>query len=261
MSLGSNYNNNQKKNSVYDPTVYSPYRMNNAESKVDATCITFSYWRNLLRIGIAPKKDTGNDEVRFDIDNAIYIYLSHSKARIFADILKKFLAEPDKYDNSGVPSRDNIITISTGKAYNSISPVIAIKKVDSEGHVVSDYAYQTKNDYYFGIRDYDHQSGSFTKDTASYDTMEIEMLITLLEEYYKAMTSAIAYSVLDNFKFEHNRMTTRIDKIAEKLGVEVNSGNGSKSNYSSTSYFTNNSGNSNSGSGSNYTQATMDDIE
>ena len=69
------FNNNQKKNSVYDPTVYSPYRMNNAESKVDATCITFSYWRNLLRIGIAPKKDTGNDEVRFDTDNAIYILL------------------------------------------------------------------------------------------------------------------------------------------------------------------------------------------
>lgn len=259
MSLGNNYNNNQKKNSVYDPTVYSPYRMNNAESKVDPTCLTFSYWRNLLRIGIAPKKDTGNDEVRFDTENAIYIYLSHTKARIFADILRKFLDNPEAYDNSGVPSGDNIITISTGKQYNSISPVITIKKVDAEGHVVSDYVYQIKSDYYFAIRDYEPETGNFNKVTADYDNMEIEQMITLLEEYYKAMTSAVSYSVLDTFKYEHNRITNRIDKIAEKLGVEVNSG-GSKSNYSSTSYF-NNSGNSNSGSGANYSQATMDDIE
>lgn len=261
MSLGSNYNN-EKKSNVFDPMVYTPYRMNNAESMVDKTCITFSYWKNVLKITIAPKKDTGNDETVFDMDNGISIYLSHSKARILADVMRKFLADPEKWDNSGVPAGQGLITISRGKEFNSQHPLMIIRKIDQSGNVISSFAYEFKTNYFFAVNNY-QENGSFNKIFDTYNTLEIEQMITLLEEYYKAMTCATAYSVVDQMKFAENRVSTKLGKIAEKLGVELGgSGNGSRS-YNN-SYFNNNGTtqpSSDSSNGGGYTHATLDDIE
>lgn len=258
MSLGNSYNNNQNRNTVYDPTVYSPYRMNNAESKVDSTCITYSYWRNSLKIGIAPKKNTGNDQATFDMENAIYIYLNHTKARIFADIMKRFKENPEVYTNSGVHSGKGIITVSNGKEYNSDTPVISIRSVDPDtGKVNSEYVYQFKTDYHFAIKGYNAESGDFERMISEYSDLEMDQLITLLEEYYKAMTYAIAYTVLDSFKYEHDRQSKKIDKIAEKLGIDLSSGKGS---YNSTSYFANNGKQNSSSGGATYESATLEDI-
>lgn len=260
MSLGNSYNNNQK-NTVYDPNVYSPYRMNNAESTVDKTCITFTFWKNILRITIAPKKDTGNDETVFDLENGISIYLNHTKARIFADMIKRFMQDPETYDNSGVPSGQGLITISTGKEYNSPSPLIVIRKIDEAGTVLSSFAYQFKNDYYFAINNYS-EGGQFTKLTNEFASLEIEQLVTLLEEYYKAMTCATAYTVLDQMKFENNRTSTKLNAIAAKLGVELPGGKGrSGGNYSSTSFFSKSPEATDASTAPGYTSASLDDIE
>ena len=92
MALGSTYNNNQgmNKSGVPELTVYSNYRMNNAESKIDATCMTFRFWKSNLCIGIFPRKNTGNDEIAFDMDNGITIYLSQTKSRFLKHELELF---------------------------------------------------------------------------------------------------------------------------------------------------------------------------
>lgn len=257
MSLGSNANNDQKKN--YNPSVYSPYRMNNAESTVDKTCMTFTYWNNILRITIAPRKDTGNSDVQFDLDNGISIYLSHTKARILADVMRKFLSDPEKYDNSGIPSGAGFITISRGKEFNSPNPLMIIRKINEDGSVASSFAYEFKGDYFFAVHNYS-EKGTFDKDFESYRTLEIEQMITLLEEYYKAMTCATAYTVIDQSKYDQARVTGRLNKIAEKLGVEFGSGS-SRGGYSSTSYFNSNSGSDTSSASGGYTPASLDDIE
>ena len=90
--------------------------------------------------------------------------------------------------------------------------------------------------------------------------------MTLLEEFYKAQTKATAYSVLDAFKYDQYRMSMKINRIGEKLGLDMNvSSNGSAPRSSSTSYFSRNYGaSSSSGSsesyGSGYTSATLDDL-
>ena len=270
MSLGNTYDNN-KKNTVYDPSVYSPYKMNNSESTVDQTCLSFTFWNNSLKVSISPKKNTtGNDgQVLFDYDNGISIYLSHHKARIFAEEIKKFISDPVKYDNSGVTSGQGLITVSRGVEFNSPAPLIIIRRIDENGTIMSSFAYQIKHEYYFAVRNY-NENGEFTKDLETYSNLELLQIVTLLEEFYKATTCATAYTVIDQLKYEHNPQRGILNSIANKLGVEYggvsNSGNGRR--YNSTSYFNNASGNSGNNYSSNdpssttgYTQTTLDDID
>lgn len=266
MSLGNTYNNNaNQKNDKYSPTIYSPYRMNNSESTVDKTCITYTFWNNMLKIGIFPKKNTGGDEVAFDMENGIAIYLNHTKARMFAEILRKFREDPEHFSNSGVPSGQGAIIISTADQFNPSCdpvPVLAIYKLDQDGNITTSFAYEFKHDYHYALTNFNPKGSTFDSDYESYSTLEIDQLITLLEEYYKATTCATAYTVVDNMKYDVSRMTTRLNKIAEKLGVELggNGGGGNNRSYGNNSYFNRNS-KENSAPATSYRQATLDDID
>lgn len=267
MSLGNTYNNPSNttagQQKVFDPTVYSAYRMNNAESSIDPTCLTFRYWKNNLCIGIFPRKNTGNDEVQFDMDNGITIYLSHTKARILAEEIKKYLQNPVAYNGVGVPSGQAAISISNGAEYGKNADVLTIRKVNDNGEVVSAFAYEFKRDYHFSIRGY--TGGNFDKVYDDYQKLEIEQLVTLLEEYCKAATNAIAFTIMDQRKFATARTESKIDSIAAALGVETNRSSSGQRRYNNNSYFNgNNNGSSNNSSYSSgvaYGSASIEDIE
>lgn len=268
MSLGSTYNNNQNNRSNFpDLCVYSNYRMNNAESNIDATCMTSRFWKSNLCLSIFPRKNTGNDEVAFDMDNGITIYLTHSKARILANELKLFLSDPVTYNGVGTSSGAAAVTISNGVEYGKNTPVLTIRKVDESGNVISSFAYEFKTNYYFGIRNYDGKNFDSAYD--EYRNMEIEQLITLLEEFVKASTNAIAFTVMEQRKYSDTRINNKIDAIAQKLGVEIKSGNGGGQRPYAKSYFSNNSGVGGTNTGSSYPSssnvsygaATIDDLE
>lgn len=264
MSLGNTYNNNQN-SKTSNLSVYSAYRMNNAESKIDATCITFRFWAGNLCISIFPRKNTGNDEVLFDMDNGITIYMSHTKARIFKHEVEIFLSDPVKYNSVGVPSGQAVITISNGAEYGKDNPVITIRKINSDtGEVIASFAYEFKRDYHFSIRNYNDRDRTFESCYEDYQNIEIEQLITLLDEYIKASTNAIAFTVVDQQKYSLSRMEDKINAIAANLGVELPNKGGNKRRYNGNTFF-NNSNSSNSGGGYssniNYGSATIDDLE
>lgn len=263
MSLGNTYDNNKRQNQIIEPTVYSAYKMNNAEGDVDKTCISFNYWNNSLKIMISPRKDTLGSEgqPQFDYDNGISIYLNHTKARILAEEIKLFLEDPVTYDNCGVPSGQGLITVSRGVEYNSPSPLIFIRKIDEQGKVISSFAYQTKGDYFFAVRGY-KEDGTFTKEMDSYKDLEIRQFVTILEEFYKSMTYAVSYSVINQLKVEHFHQREWRNAVSAKLGIETYNGGGSSRNYSSSSYFSNSSGTKPNTSGSyQTTRGTLDDID
>ena len=136
-----NYNNNQKKQGPYDPTVYSPYKFNNARSAVDQTQLSCQFWNNSLRIMIAPKNSASpEDQPTFDTKNSISVYLNHVMARMLADVLKKFLADPEAYDNAGVVAGSSSISFSTGKDCSSKFPLIIIRKVDEQVNITASFA-------------------------------------------------------------------------------------------------------------------------
>ena len=263
MSLGNTYNNNQGSKNDSSITVYSNYRMNNAESLIDQTCLTFRFWRQNLCIGIFPRKQTGSDEVAFDMDNGITIYLSHTKARILKNELENFLRDPIAYNGSGVPSGQAAITISNGLEYGKNTPVLTIRKVDGEtGNILSAFAYEFKSNFHYSIRHYDGKN--FDTEYEDYKNIEIQQMITVLEEYIKASTNAIAFTVRDQSKFTDNRTFNTLNAIAEKLGVELRSGSNGAKRFNNSSYFNSNS-NNNSGYSSPsavaYGTATIDDLE
>ena len=264
MSLGSTYNNNQNRSNVPEVSIYSNYRMNNAESQIDATCLTYRFWKSNLCIGIFPRKNTGNDEISFDMDNGITIYLSHTKARMLANELRRFLQDPVMYNSVGVPSGSAAITISNGVEYGKNTPVLTIRKVDGDGNVTASFAYEFKTNYYYSIRNYDGKNFDAAYD--DYQNLEIEQMITVLEEYIKASTNAIAFTVMDQRKYGVTLMENKIDAIANKLGVEIRSGNGGQRQYNNKSYFNSNSGGNSgnnypSSSNVSYGSATIDDLE
>lgn len=256
MSLGdfsnnSNYNNNKKQ---YQPKVYSQYKMSNAESTVDATALSTSFWNSMLVLSISPKKDTKDGSIAFDHENAATIYLSHTKARLLYNEICIFLENPEQYLNVGVSSGSGLITISNGKEYGVNCPLLIISKVNPETGVIdSSYAYQFRQDYHYSIRNFDKNTSDFDK--VYHNNLEIEQLKTLLMSYYEAMTGAMAYSVIDNMKYDISRINTKLDSCAEKLGVEYKGrGNGNSNNRTGGSIF-------DKSEGRGFSNSTLDDIE
>lgn len=254
-----NYSNNKDANKPFDPVTFSAYRMNNGESSVDKTCISMSLWKQMLRIGIFPRKEN-TDEMVFDMDAGIMVYLNHSKAKIFANELRNFLRDPALYNGAGVPSGTGIITVSNGSEFGSKNPVIVIRKLDEIGNVTSMIAYEIKSDFYYAIRGYDGGK-DFTKDTETYRNLEIEEMILMCEEYCKAMTYAVAHTVRDNMRYDVDRIKNNLSSIAEKLGVETNRTSSRGSSYNSSTNFFNNAGSNGYSSSESYTPATLDDID
>ena len=253
------YNNNQQQNTSKTPdmSVYSGYRMNNAESEIDATCLTFRYWKNSLCISINPKKNTNNGEVAFDMDNGITIYLSHTKARILKNEINLFLQDPVSYNGVGVPSGQSVVTISNGSEYGKNNPVLTIRKLGEGGIVVSSFAYEFKRNYHYSIRNY-IGSSDFDSVYDDYQNIEIEQMVTVLDEYIKAATNAIAFTVMDQRKYSASRVENTINSIASALNVEVKSNSSSGKRFNSSSYFNNSSSETSNVS---YGAATMDDLD
>lgn len=260
MSIGNTYNNNQANNNKQNNLTVYGYRLNNAESKIDATCMSFRYWKSNLIVSIFPRKNTGNDEVSFDMDNGISIYLSHTKARILKNEFERFLADPVSFNSVGVPSGQAVITISNGVEYGKNTPVVTIRKISETGEVLSSFAYEFKQDYHFSIRNFDGKN--FDKVFDDYQTIEIEQFITVLDEYIKAATYAVSFTVMDQRQYSATRMENKIDAIAANLGVEMPKAGSGQRRYSNSSYFNNNSNANNSNDNSvSYGSATIDDLE
>lgn len=252
MALGDVANNNSQKGK-YQPQVFSGYGFNNSESNVDKTKLSCSFWNKMLKLSIVPLKGVNPSGIpEWDEDNAISMYLTHVKARILHDEIELFMRDREAYNNLGVPSGAGLVSISSGKELGTSNPCLIIRKLNPEtGGIESSYAYEFKQDYHYSIRNFDESTSDFDK--IYHNDTELEQLKTLLKSYYEAMTGAVAYSVIDNMKYDMSRINTKITSIAEKLGVEYSS-QGGGSRKSSSSIFNNKEGR-------NFTTSTIDDIE
>lgn len=257
MALGNSYEDNNEKK-FYEPTVYSDYRMSNTEG-VDPSALSFSFYRGMLKIAISPKKNT--EKIAFDHENNICVYLTHTKARMLAEEIKTLIANPNTMNNVGVTTGDGLISFSDGKELGINGYCLIIRKIDEQtGVATSSYAYEFKSDYHYSIRNFNDKSKNGTIfDKYFYNDLEVYQFITILEEYYKSATGAIAYSVIDQSKYNNSRMDTKIGLIAEKLGVEFKSA-GSRSVGNRNSFFNNNGVGNGMNKPTTFRQSTIDDL-
>ena len=217
--------------SKFSPTVYG-YSFSNAESVVDKSNINFSMWKTTIKVSISPLIDTGTNEWRVDRKNSISAYLIPAKALMFADILKKFKEDPEKYNNWGVASGSAYISVINPKSVKSDADgfaIINIRRISSEGVVEASYSYEVKaGNTYNAVIGFDEKKGTFSQDFDAYASTELDLIITQLEQYACAMTNTQAFAVVNN-QYDY------LDKIAQKVGADF-SGGYSKT-YSNQSYF------------------------
>lgn len=215
----------------WSPSVYG-FSLYNPSSKIDKTSIGFSMWKTTMKISITPAIESAGDELpKYDFKNAVNIFLTPLKAYRFAQILKNFKINPDKYNTFGIPTPLSIITVEKAESFGHPDggPVISIRRVDENGNVELAYSYECNKDALASIVGFNPSSPkSFTQDTELSQDSEIDCIITQLEQYYYAMTNAQSFAVL-------NQMFPYLDKIATKIGVDL-----SGYNKRSTSGFFNN---------------------
>ena len=248
---GTNFNvgsNNQQQNR--GRTTYTPIKYINPESNVDKTRISFEYWNSTLKIKITNRKDTGNNDIVFDDTDSAVIFLTPDKARIFANVIKNFLKDPIKYNNSGVNTTKGVVTLNNGAQHGTTNPCLIIRQIDqTDGTVQKTYAYEFKTDYHYAITNLDASDTEirgFDKDFESYRNLEIEQILCMLENFINASTYAYAAAAGKANEYRENTMNNKIDAIMNKLGVEY-TGRSQKSNYGGGSFFDNNGRNNNKG--------------
>lgn len=240
MALGdSNYKNNQDK--MYRPTVYGMAFANTSETAIDQSLLSFSMWKNTIKISIASKlnSNSSKDYVQWDRDNAGCIYLTPVRASMFADILEKFIEEPSKYTGYGIASGKALISVSDGSDGGKPGHwCIIIRLVnESTGKCEKVYGYEIKKNYE-AIYGYDN-TGNFKTDTDIFMEKEIRMIIYQLRDYSRAANNAYAFTVLDSFSWVNDHTRSALAKIAGACGVDL--GAKGTSSGSSKSYFGNQS--------------------
>lgn len=235
----NNSNNQNGGNNTFSPSTRSSFRFFNSTSKVDNTCLNFTYWSSLLKITMNPIIVQEGSANKVDTNNHIDIYLSPSKAQMFLHCIQQFRANPDAYTNIGVPTNKGVIYIANGeKMYNVKGTFIVINLIGADGSKEGEAAYEINTTDVYGIVNYVN-SNDFEKYTDYSSSIELDMIETLLKSFVEAYTSAMASSVLEANKANDNRTFNFIKDAREKLGIK--SENSSSKFNSKSSWYNNNS--------------------
>lgn len=252
MALGQGlFNRNGNSNQKKSINVYSNYRMTNSKdvSNYGGSSIGFTFWQGTLKIGIAPlKMVSGQDYPMPDRDREVSAYLKHTKARILAKEIRRFLN--GEQTSVGITTGANtFITVSDGSDFNLEQPVICIRKLNKDlSALEEEILFICRNDLHFSVHNFDKATFDGDKDFDTYKNMDLEDFVLVLEEYARSMTNATAYSVHETAQYVNSNMNASIEAIAEKLGVNSNAG--------TSSSFGSGSSNSNS----EFKRASLDDM-
>ena len=135
-----------------------------------------------------------------------------------------------------------LLSVSNGQEFGTDRYCIVIRSIDDNtGKPISTYVYETQPNTDI-IRSYNEQDvTSFVKST--YHDIELDQIKSILEEYYKAATGAIAANVAYSLKYDIMKTRKNLGAIAQKLGVDTNANYGSSNRYSNSSYFNRDTGN------------------
>lgn len=215
----SNVSNQGNKNGSVERNYYSRFKIKDDDTK-NTLSVSFRS-TGLLVLEINQLVDG------FKYDSLTSIFISQYKAQIYANEIKKFLellkAGKVKDNNGfgiivGLPGKETFSNIyqANGNVY------LAIGKLDENEKVTSLHSIKLNTiDYYTALEVED--VNNVTKETVSlvsYSYLEIEQLISLLEDFARSMTGAFAYAQADLTRYDHARILGKMDPIYDKLGIE-----------------------------------------
>lgn len=217
MALGDN--TNQNNNKIEAREAYSRVRFYNPNSSVDPCSFQINYLFGMMVGVFAPKTpDSQPESARYDYKNAGKIFINHMDALVLMHEVDLFLQDPMAYNNVGcVNNSGSLLSISNGVEFGITSPCLVLRKLDENGDIVYTYVYEFIGNRY-SIRNFDADSKEYDK--VYYALAELQMFRIALEEYVKASTNAMAYSMNDLNRYADNNNYERIQQIHDKLGIE-----------------------------------------
>lgn len=226
MANTKTYNNNDR-----GPvnTTYSNISFSNPESSINQSKLSISYFNKVMKVSIALRNNAGSNDgfATYDMENAISVYVSNTKAYILYKMIEKLKNDPDVH-NVGIDLKNGLLKISDGSEYGTKNYCIAIMYTDDIGNV-SEIVYETKMDVHTGIYNYDQ--GQFS--SVAIPDLELETFAMTLFEYYKASSYAIAATVMEANMYKREYHMDLVKQIAEKVGVSIRKGGNGYSNNSS----------------------------
>ena len=259
MALGDTYSNNTA-DEPRKPEIYSAYSMSNKDGLVDPSMLSIRFWNGMMKLSIFPKLPNPTTEHVWNKDDGMTLYLNHTKARELAIGIDMVMdtknAKKPIHSYGVITGKDGLVCFSDGKEIGIDSPCLIFRKIDQEnGNVISSYIYEFRVDYHYAVINFNPKDASY--DRITLDSIEVEQFKDILKSYYNAMTSAIAYSVVNTSQFRY--LTDKVDKIGESVGISSDKPNYAKK--GGTSYFNKSDGSGFKQSSVGLRSATIDEIE
>lgn len=238
MALGNagNYNNNSGSGkALFEKTYYSRVRFRNPDSKLQ---LGFQFQKGMLIIDIAKPKNEGS----FEMESAAQIYITHTKSMLLLDRIKEF----EDYITSGGKNPDvgfgvnagmgETVTVLLLHVTENNEKAVMICKVDQSGNFTSKVDFVFPNDYQYSLKYNSVNDRKVEKEyIADVEWNEFKQGII---EFSKSANGATAYSTIDMYRFDTQRILNKMNPIYEKLGIELRGGyNGNRN--SGNNYFSN----------------------
>ena len=238
MALGdaSNFNNGNNKRT--EDSYYSRLVISNPNGKF----LKFKFWAGKLAMSIA---EVDSSQQKFAYKETATAFFNPMKAKILAEELKKFIADPGHKPVGVVIGSGDPNTCVTFM-HNNDDISVDICKVDAQGNKSGEDVFTFQKDYHYSVEYKDFKKLDFSKNY--FNSLEIEAVIELLESFFKASNGAFAYSVMDMSRFNYGRLKSNTEAIMDKLGIQRASSKG-------PGFFSGNNG------GSEATSNTVEDID
>ena len=224
MAIGDNTNSSNNNGKLYENTYYSRLKFKNSDNKLSLT----PYFKSGLLVFELNELKEG-----FKYDAVINVFLSPTKAKLFAEEIRKFkeyylagnIIPGKAYGvNAGMNDKVSFIGIHADTDKNIL---VTIGKFDGNGTITELCTTSLNIDYHFALEWENIERNDVSK--AYNDLLELDQMIELCEDFGRHMNGAIAYSVADLTRFDTARIIKKMDPIFDKLGIErkVYNSNGS----------------------------------
>ena len=218
MAMGTN--NNQNNNGPYEPNYYSRMSIKNPNDKIQ---LSFSYWKGALKMAIATSpgmmSNTRPEELA-------YVHLSPIKALILSTYVKELISNPKCSDikgiNTGAGETQGLIVVGR----DNECPYIILGKVDKDGNFLQSQRFNFVQQYNYGLNFKDVDKLIFEKEY--HNDAELILLQQILDDYHHSANGAMSQAVWDIGRYENNKTTQTLTKMAEKLGVETRGGSANR---------------------------------
>lgn len=233
MALGDS---NQNQNKQYSTSYWSRWSLKQRDGKLR---LSPKFSQGLLTLEVS--KITAD----YKWDKIADITLSPTKAKSLTYEFTKFLEDYTSGNYSGkaygvdtgIKDVRPIIAIYA----NDTGIVLTIGKVNPDGSFESRLDYSINTEYHYGLEW--NNLDNMEVEKKFYDTMEVEQLIQLFNEFSASAYGAGAAATLEMMRWDYS-VPRNLEAIANKLGVETGkmSSNNGRSSNSGNSFFSKNDG-------------------